>query len=230
MDYKQLLEQSKWAWSSLIEKGILRWPDEDVARFLGKNFKNKKDIQGIRILDLGFGAGRHIWLLAKEGYEAYGVDFAENSLTLAQAVLKSEGLNATLKIGELSSLPFADSFFDSVIGWGVLFLKPRVHIKDDLVEINRVLKPGGLLCTDFRSPDNWFYGLGEEIAPETFLIDERGGQYQGTIYHFITKNDLIELLISAGFILENLGYKEQRYDNLSRKEAWWIVWARKNRE
>ena len=228
MDNKDILEQTKRAWSLLIEKGMLRWPDEDVVRFLAKNYKYKKDRQGIKILDLGFGAGRHIRLLAKEGFDAYGVDFTENSVTLAQDILAAEGLNATLKIGELSNLPFADSFFDSVIGWGTLFYKPRVQIKEDLVEVNRVLKSGEFLCADFRSPDNWFYGLGEEIAPETFLVDERGGQYQGTIYHFITKNDLIELMNSAGFILENLEYKEQQHDNLSQKHAWWIVWARKS--
>lgn len=107
---------------------------------------------GDRILDLGCGVGRHaITAYTLKDVQSIGVDLSLNDLKTAADRFKSEfeeeenevksfGLSAANGL----SLPFADHCFDKIICSEVL-----EHIPDYLSvlsEINRVLKPGGILA------------------------------------------------------------------------------------
>ncbi len=88
------------------------------------------------ILDVGCGAGALMKEL--EGYgKVEGIDFSETAV----AFCKSRGIQSVQKSG-VESMPFADSTFDVVLAMDVL-----EHVKDDkegMLEIWRVLKPGGI--------------------------------------------------------------------------------------
>jgi ubiquinone/menaquinone biosynthesis C-methylase UbiE len=108
---------------------------------------------GQRVLDLGCGEGRHvIAACALDGVDAVGVDLSLDDLATARQ--RMQAFDATdngpdtplfaLLAGDALRLPFADATFDAVICSEVL-----EHIPDyraALVEIQRVLKPGGYFC------------------------------------------------------------------------------------
>ncbi|MFX1446192.1 MAG: class I SAM-dependent methyltransferase [Promethearchaeota archaeon] len=119
-----------------IHKDVTEWG-------LDKIEINPSDI----ILDIGFGAGYNINNIAKhlETGKVYGIDYSETMVDLAKEINRNfiENGLAEIKHGSVSSLPFPDKFFDIVMGVETVNFWP--DIINDLREVRRVLKPGGIL-------------------------------------------------------------------------------------
>lgn len=106
---------------------------------------------GDRVLDVGCGEGRHtIGAYLFANVDAVGVDLSEKDLQTARQrfsdfeVQDTPGKSLVFQQADALHLPFADNSFDKVICSEVL-----EHIPDYqgvLAEINRVLKPEGLLA------------------------------------------------------------------------------------
>ena len=93
--------------------------------------------EGARILDAGCGSGRNMVLLARYG-EVTGIELSAASAAVAQR----RGVGEVVE-GSVDDLPFPDDSFDFAVSLDVL-----EHLDDDLrslVELRRVVRPGGLL-------------------------------------------------------------------------------------
>jgi ArsR family transcriptional regulator len=101
------------------------------------------------IVDFGTGTGRMLALLAGRAKRVEGIDLSHQMLTVARSNLdEAKVANASIRHGDATSAPYADSSTDLVIIHQVL------HFLDDparaLNEAARVLKPGGrLVVVDF---------------------------------------------------------------------------------
>jgi ubiquinone/menaquinone biosynthesis C-methylase UbiE len=98
---------------------------------------------GLKALELGSGAGWVSWLMARAGFDTYLCDFEANSLSSGW-VYEHEALGPGRRIvADARFAPFADAVFN------VVMLKEFAHHVEDkatlFAEVNRVLKPGGLL-------------------------------------------------------------------------------------
>jgi len=98
---------------------------------------------GESLIDVGSGSGWASWLFAQAGYDPWLVDFEPNSLWLG-TIYEHPRLGPGKRIvGDATLLPFPDATF------GVALVKEFAHHvadKDRLfAEVNRVLRPGGLL-------------------------------------------------------------------------------------
>src|SRR3546814_2143005 len=71
----------------------------------------------------------------------------------------------------MTDLPYADASFDYVLSFNVIYHGDAGVVGRAVAEIYRVLKPGGLFHGTLLSKRNRNYGLGREIAPDTFVID-----------------------------------------------------------
>ncbi|PIP23314.1 MAG: hypothetical protein COX90_02035 [Candidatus Nealsonbacteria bacterium CG_4_10_14_0_2_um_filter_38_17] len=117
-------------------------PQEDIPKIV-KLFREK----GVKkALDLGCGSGRHIVYLAKHGFEVYGIDIAPKGIGITKSWLKKEKLKARLKIGNIyKKLPYPNNFFDALISIQVLNHNRIGNIRKLIKEIERILKPEGLI-------------------------------------------------------------------------------------
>jgi len=100
-----------------------------------------------QILELGFGAGRAIELVAAQASSGHvcGIDHSQEMVRAASrrnaGAIKTGYV--TLSYGDLATLPFADNRFDKIFSIQTLyFWSDPAQI---LSEIFRVLKPGGML-------------------------------------------------------------------------------------
>ncbi len=98
-----------------------------------------------QILELGFGAGRAIELVAVQAGHIYGIDHSQEMVRAAtrrnaQAITAG---HVTLQQGDVTTLPFADNQFDKIFSIQTLYFWSDPE--QTLSEIFRVLKPNGML-------------------------------------------------------------------------------------
>lgn len=132
-----------------------KYPNEELCRFMGRNFfsKNLNELerQEIKILETGCGSGANIWMLAREGFDTYGIDLSPEAIKLAELMLDSYGVGAKLSVQDMTALEFADNSFDVIIdifSSCVLTKQQRVNY---LKKVYALLKPEGLFFSYFPS-------------------------------------------------------------------------------
>ena len=111
------------------------------------------DVRGKKVLDVGCGGGSFVYLLAKAGADATGVENEELGLEFARENLASvggENLHYAFVHGSANELPFKPESFDVVVSCEVI-----EHLEEPenmLSEVSRVLKKGGkfILTTPYR--------------------------------------------------------------------------------
>lgn len=145
-------------------------PQEDMPELV-KLFK-KKGIK--KILDLGCGSGRHVVFLSKNGFDVYGIDAAPAGLKMTKDWLKEENLKANLKLASIfEKLPYKDNFFDAIVAVQAGGHNRIGKIRKLIKELNRVLKPKGLLFmafTQISSITDWRVG---SVQKRIFWADDQ---------------------------------------------------------
>lgn len=99
------------------------------------------------ILEFGFGTGANLVLAARRSSRSHfhGLDIVPKVREIASSKLKSKKLHLDLQLYEGSVFPYEDHTFDKVYSCLVFHqLDDQAKIKS-LIEIHRVLKPGGKL-------------------------------------------------------------------------------------
>ena len=166
---------TKKGWDRIFKEKGKVWvkPQEDIPK-LSRKWK-KEGMK--RILDLGCGTGRHLVYLAKKGFEAYGIDIAEEGIKIARKWLEKENLRADLKVGDIyKTLPYKDGFFDAVICIRTLNHGKIEWIRKAIKEMHRILKPNGYVFVAVHKhkgkkhiPKEKLYEI-KWIAPRTYVM------------------------------------------------------------
>ena len=118
---------------------------EPLAQWGVSHFKINEDDQ---ILDIGCGGGRNIQRFVKQISSngcVVGIDYSEVSVEKSKKLNEefiNQGIVNVLQ-GSVSDMPFDDETFDIVTGFETIYFWP--DFINDLKEVNRVLKKGGLV-------------------------------------------------------------------------------------
>ena len=151
---------------------------------------------GNRLLDLGCGAGRHVFEAYRRGADvvAFDADHGElcqvsgTTAAMAAAGEAPRGARTRPVRGDATAMPFRDGAFDRVIAAEVLEHVPADHRA--LAEIARVLRPGGLLAVTVPA---W---LPERIC---WRLSEDYHNTPGGHVRIYTRPELEAKLRAAGF-------------------------------
>jgi SAM-dependent methyltransferase len=143
---------------------------------------------GERVLDLGCGAGRFVRALDEAGADPVGVELAPEALERARGVAPGADLRLVEPDG---SLPLEHRSVDLV--WASEVLEHVADLGQVLVEIRRVLRPGGRLLATVP-----FHGRvqGALIALTRF---EEHFDPLGQHLRFFTRTSLARALDAGGF-------------------------------
>lgn len=142
---------------------------------------------GETVLDVGCGTGS-LALAAKArvgaGGTAHGIDASREMIGRASRKAQRRRISVDFRIASVEALPFPDHSFDVVFNTLMLHHLPRPLRRACVVEITRVLRPGGrVLVADFRAPAR-----------------QRGGWLARLHRHgSVTAEEVRELLTSTGF-------------------------------
>ena len=165
-------------------------PHPDINRVV----KLIGDADGSRILDLGCGTGRHIVYLARLGCDVYGFDASPKALSMTQEWLNDEDLEATLFEHQMEDpFPYENNFFDTVISIQVIHHNLMKNIRKTINEIERVLRPGGILFVTVpvlhpgpvSEEDDWKL---VEVEEGTYVPQK--GWESGIPHHYFTLEEI----------------------------------------
>lgn len=126
-------------------------------------------------LDLGCGVGRHALALAALGFEVTAFDRSPTGLARASETARGRNLSLKTAQGRMTELPFTDNAFDYVLAWNVIYHGDARVVRRAVAEIARVLRAGGVFQGTMLSRRRRDHGLGDEVAPDTFVRPDAGG-------------------------------------------------------
>ncbi len=185
------------AWQELFYKDkskmrnkAFQIPHQDLPKFI----KFLKIAKAKKVLDLGCGTGRHMIALSKAGFRVYGIDVAKNALDVARETLTKAKIKGEFKKANIyKNLPYRNNFFDAVISTKTLHHAKVTEIKRLIKEIERIMRPGGILMVEVPKKSNhWLYrGKYKEIEPGTLVAE--GGPEKGVPHHLFKNKEEIEL-------------------------------------
>lgn len=193
----KLINNTGVLWENLHRQDRFRpkYPSEVVVQFVLRTFKRNSEN---KVLDLGCGAGRHIFFMVNENIDTYGIDVSREGISYTNRLLNEYNLKANLEVSSVEKIPYVDNYFDGIICYGVLYYCDSSEIKNAVKEIYRVLKPCGKALIVVRNTKDYRYGNGKEIEKNTFLIEENNlhkcsFNENGMKMHFFTLEEINEL-------------------------------------
>jgi SAM-dependent methyltransferase len=137
-----------WFEQSYTERGFAaqrRYPNEELLRFFGRHYFSlpPNQRQNVRILEVGCGSGANLWMVAREGFDAHGIDLSDESARLCGKMLAHWGTTATLKTADMTAIPYPDQHFDAVLDVFSSYCLNMAGFERFLDEVKRLLRPGG---------------------------------------------------------------------------------------
>jgi demethylmenaquinone methyltransferase / 2-methoxy-6-polyprenyl-1,4-benzoquinol methylase len=182
--------------------------DRNWRRVLLKKTAAVLSNPGAKVLDLCCGTGDVLLDFQKvAAARIYGADFCHPMLTEAQSKARSRGFSALLAEADALALPMAENSLDLIcISFG---FRNLTNYRAGLVELHRVLKPGGQLAIlEFSHPSNFLvkagYGLYSRLVLPCVGAVISGSREAYTylpesIRKFPQAQQLSDLMQAAGF-------------------------------
>ncbi len=148
------------------------------------------------ILDAGCGDGYGSWKLAIEGYTVTGVDISDEMIMLAKKRTSSD-LSLSFQTGDIAQLPFENDAFAGIVAINVIEWTETPL--DTLLELTRLLKPGGILLLGV---------LGPTAAPRAYSYRRLYGE--SVIQNTMMPWEACQLALENGYelVVEHPVYKE----------------------
>lgn len=180
-----------------------RYPNESFLSFLGINYfvlpqeKRRK----MKVLELGCGSGANLWMVAREGFDTYGIDFSQTGLQYCEQRLKEWGVSATLIPGDITDLPFEDNEFDlifDVVSMQHLSFEQHYQCYKDIF---RCLKPNGKIYSYHLGENSISLKSAKEMIDHCTVKNITKGYPLATNYQtcFLSANEVRRALSDIGY-------------------------------
>lgn len=136
-------------------------PDPEIVRMLSF-------LEG-RIVDIGSGDGRYTKSLLERGVNVVATDKNTDALVTLRdyrSPTDAGGKLDTVRVDAFKELPFDDRIFDGAVSTALLHLRPPAHIRFSVKEMNRVVRPKGLIVVDLSTDVRRIYKEGARAGEE----------------------------------------------------------------
>ena len=216
---KNVFDYYEKEYSSQSFNAQRRFPNEELCRFMGRNYfhLSESDRKLINILEVGCGSGANLWMLAREGFTAKGIDLSSEAIKLCDDMLRSYKCGAELSIGSITELPYFAKSINAVVDVFSSNCLNNQQGDEFLKETFRVLKDGGKFFSYFPSANSYAWlkaDASHRIEKNTLKgIFIKKSPFYGNFYsfRFLTPAQYKELLEKIGFSISYLETVSRTY-------------------
>lgn len=117
-----------------------------------------------RILDIGCGTGKYGAELTRKNFSVVGIDKSPDQIKEAEKVIPAY-------VGSACELPFPDNSFDMCLMIMMLHQLTQKERESAFKEIDRILRPNGMLIIKTASHDDIRYRLSSIYFPSAYDLD-----------------------------------------------------------
>jgi ubiquinone/menaquinone biosynthesis C-methylase UbiE len=164
---------------------LLDLEEPEVDRALG-------DVDGLDVLDVGAGTGRHAIRIAAAGARVTAIDFSEEMLAVARQKPGADKVR-WLVHDVARPLPFAASSFDRVLSALVLEHIPVGELASFFGELGRVARDDGVIVVTAMHPAMFVKGVSANFRDDSGEVRPRS--------HDATLSDYVMGAVHAGLVI-----------------------------
>lgn len=217
------VEPGRRNWAGEPEWGIWGVPEADLGLL--------PDLKGKEVLEAGCGTAYASAWLAQRGARPVGMDNSWDQLSSARGFQREFGIEFPLVHAAAEAMPFRDESFDLVFSeyGAAIWSDPHLWIP----EAARVLRPGGELISFGNSvllmlcvPDEEGSPAQRWLRRDYFGIHRFEWPDDNSVEFHLGHGDMIRLLRSNGFEIEDLIEVRPGSDAVTRYEFATVEWAR----
>jgi ubiquinone/menaquinone biosynthesis C-methylase UbiE len=188
---------------------IKKYPNEELCRFFGRNYFQVKNHlrKKIRILETGCGVSNNLWMIADEGFSAYGIDISKSAIRISKKIFKKKKLKADFFIGDFTKTKFKENYFNCVTDVFSSSCLNKSQGEKYIKEVNRILKKEGKFFSFFPSKKSTMFRSKKKKVYDRDTINCYGkSPFSNQPMRFQQMFEYCNLLKKNNF---NIDYKEE---------------------
>jgi SAM-dependent methyltransferase len=186
-----------------------RYPWDMVVSFVYRNAPRDRPQSSVRILELGCGTGSNLWFAAREGFSVAGMDSSAAAIAFARERFAREGLEGELVASDFTApLPFPNDRFDLAIDRGSLTCTGQAAARRAIVEVQRVLAPGGRFLFNPYSQASTSFRSGRALG-DGLIGEIRGGPLVGVGHICFYDEPMVRAAFGPGWTVESIAHMTQ---------------------
>lgn len=208
-------------WADEGERASWLNPEPAVQALFNEHFGEQAQQATVTVADVGCGVGRHSLFYARQGAQVIACDGSSEGLDFGRQQALREGINDRLNWQQTAfdHIPCPDQHCDLILAWNVIYHGSHDDLLRCLHEMHRAIKPGGLIQLTLLSKRNSNFGIGMEVAPDTWInIDNPEKSHA----HCYTNAADLTRLLGDRFELLSCVDREHKYPG-SKSWHWEIV-------
>ena len=160
------------------------------------------------VLDCGAGGDcPPLSLFSEYGYLTHGIEFTSSQLGKANEYANNKSQHLNIELGDMRQLKFEDASFSFVYSYNSVFHMAKSDVSKSINEMQRVLKPNGLLFVNFLTTKDFRCGTGvalgenqyEQMDDDVAVIHSYFEECEPDIYF-----DNMEILYKESRVLERI--------------------------
>ena len=206
---ERIAETRDWNQENYRKNGMKaqrRYPNEELVRFLSRHYLGLDPASRAKtdVLEVGSGLCGNLWMPAREGLRAHGLDISEEAIRLGGQTLASWGVSAKLTQGSMLEMPYPAASFDAVYDILASFSLTVAEMSVYLGHVARVLKPGGrFFLFTLGAESDAFKNHAPAVKIDEWTLDairRKDSPYYGCFYphRFDRPENLAALIREAG--------------------------------
>ncbi len=202
------MTHERWTEYYKKKKRRLIYPEGFIVRIFMSTFPypllSDRNFEGRKILDLSCGYGRNLGLLIDLGFSVFATEVSDEIIEKTHKYFPE----VEIRNGINASLPFENRFFDYLMACNTCYyLEADTDFNDNLCEISRVLKVGGIFIGSIPAVNHFIFSDGEHCSDGSVLIrKDRLGLRNGDRLQCATDSSHVTKMLSPFFVNIQIGH------------------------